>query len=148
MPIQRQKDVLGVQLPARMPRGSRSWALKSSSAARSVSLPLAGLEEKEEAEMAERRSTRKMGMRAAAIAPVQVERSSNRTGVTSLTVELEDLVENIEAKLVMQAAAKTNDLAGDVAAGANPVQIARGIEKTTKALVSELWKMSKEVRYR
>lgn len=63
-----------------------------------------------------------------------------------------------------QAAAKTNDLAGDgtttsvvlaqgliaegvkvVAAGANPVLITRGIEKTTKALVSELKSMSKEV---
>jgi chaperonin GroEL (HSP60 family) len=33
-----------------------------------------------------------------------------------------------------------------VAAGANPVQIARGIEKTAKALVGELRKMSKEVR--
>lgn len=32
-----------------------------------------------------------------------------------------------------------------VAAGANPVQITRGIEKTTKALVAELKKMSKEV---
>ena len=32
-----------------------------------------------------------------------------------------------------------------VAAGANPVQITRGIEKTTKALVTELQKMSKEV---
>ncbi|KAI5017470.1 hypothetical protein ZWY2020_042358 [Hordeum vulgare] len=85
----------------------------------------------------------------------------------SSMVELEDPVENIGAKLVRQAAAKTNDLAGDgtttfvilaqgmiaegvkiVAAGANPVQIARGIEKTTKALVGELQKMSKEVRYR
>ncbi|EMS63178.1 RuBisCO large subunit-binding protein subunit beta, chloroplastic [Triticum urartu] len=86
-------------------------------------------------------------------------------GVTvAKEVELEDPVENIGAKLVRQAAAKTNDLAGDgtttsvilaqgmiaegvkiVAAGANPVQIARGIEKTTKALVSELRKMSKEV---
>ncbi|KAG6473509.1 hypothetical protein ZIOFF_067426 [Zingiber officinale] len=79
-------------------------------------------------------------------------------------VELEDPVENIGAKLVRQAAAKTNDLAGDgtttsvvlaqgmiaegvkvVAAGANPVQITRGIEKTAKALVGELKKMSKEV---
>ena len=33
-----------------------------------------------------------------------------------------------------------------VAAGANPVQIARGIEKTAKALVGDLRKMSKEVR--
>lgn len=32
-----------------------------------------------------------------------------------------------------------------VAAGANPIQITRGIEKTTKALVSELKLMSKEV---
>lgn len=34
-----------------------------------------------------------------------------------------------------------------VAAGANPVQITRGIEKTAKALVSELQKMSKEVTF-
>jgi chaperonin GroEL (HSP60 family) len=33
-----------------------------------------------------------------------------------------------------------------IAAGANPVQITRGIEKTAKALVEELKKMSKEVR--
>ncbi|CAA7015473.1 unnamed protein product [Microthlaspi erraticum] len=86
-------------------------------------------------------------------------------GVTvAREVELEDPVENIGAKLVRQAAAKTNDLAGDgtttsvvlaqgfiaegvkvVAAGANPVLITRGIEKTAKALVAELKKMSKEV---
>ncbi|KAL6563442.1 hypothetical protein OROGR_002401 [Orobanche gracilis] len=86
-------------------------------------------------------------------------------GVTvAKEVELEDPVENIGAKLVRQAAAKTNDLAGDgtttsvvlaqgliaegvkvVAAGANPVLITRGIEKTTKALVSELKSISKEV---
>ncbi|CAO2822463.1 unnamed protein product [Amaranthus hypochondriacus] len=86
-------------------------------------------------------------------------------GVTvAKEVELEDPVENIGAKLVRQAAAKTNDLAGDgtttsvvlaqgmiaegvkvVAAGANPVLITRGIEKTAKALVSELKSMSKEV---
>uniref|UniRef100_A0A8R7QV11 RuBisCO large subunit-binding protein subunit beta, chloroplastic n=1 Tax=Triticum urartu TaxID=4572 RepID=A0A8R7QV11_TRIUA len=86
-------------------------------------------------------------------------------GVTvAREVELEDPVENIGAKLVRQAAAKTNDLAGDgtttsvvlaqgliaegvkvIAAGANPVQITRGIEKTAKALVLELKKMSKEV---
>ncbi|MQL68241.1 hypothetical protein Taro_000501 [Colocasia esculenta] len=86
-------------------------------------------------------------------------------GVTvAKEVELEDPVENIGAKLVRQAAAKTNDLAGDgtttsvvlaqgliaegvkvVAAGANPVQITRGIEKTAKALVAELKLMSKEV---
>ena len=33
-----------------------------------------------------------------------------------------------------------------IAAGANPVQITRGIEKTAKALVLELKKMSKEVK--
>ncbi|GAQ81286.1 rubisco subunit binding-protein beta subunit [Klebsormidium nitens] len=86
-------------------------------------------------------------------------------GVTvAKEVELEDPVENIGAKLVRQAAAKTNDLAGDgtttsvvlaagmiaegmkvVAAGANPIQIIRGIEKTTKSLVDELKTMSKEV---
>uniref|UniRef100_M1C7V6 Chaperonin-60 beta subunit n=1 Tax=Solanum tuberosum TaxID=4113 RepID=M1C7V6_SOLTU len=86
-------------------------------------------------------------------------------GVTvAREVELEDPVENIGAKLVRQAAAKTNDLAGDgtttsvvlaqgliaegvkvVAAGANPVLITRGIEKTAKALVAELKNMSKEV---
>ncbi|KAM3297048.1 hypothetical protein ACQJBY_039091 [Aegilops geniculata] len=87
-------------------------------------------------------------------------------GVTvAKEVELEDPVENIGAKLVRQAAAKTNDMAGDgtttsvilaqgmitegvkiIGAGANPVQIARGIEKTAKALVYELQKMSKEVK--
>jgi chaperonin GroEL len=86
-------------------------------------------------------------------------------GVTvAREVELEDPVENIGARLVRQAASKTNDMAGDgtttsvvlaqgliaegvkvVAAGANPIQITKGIEKTAKALVSELKLMSKEV---
>ncbi|CAF1704365.1 unnamed protein product [Brassica napus] len=84
-------------------------------------------------------------------------------GVTvAREVELEDPVENIGAKLVRQAAAKTNDLAGDgtttsvvlaqgfiaegvKSEGANPVLITRGIEKTAKALVHELKLMSKEV---
>ncbi|XP_050224274.1 chaperonin 60 subunit beta 4, chloroplastic [Mercurialis annua] len=79
-------------------------------------------------------------------------------------IELEDPLENVGVKLVRQAGAKTNDLAGDgsttsvilahglitegvkvIAAGMNPVQIARGIEKTSKALVSELKLMSREV---
>ncbi|XP_038705784.1 chaperonin 60 subunit beta 4, chloroplastic-like isoform X2 [Tripterygium wilfordii] len=79
-------------------------------------------------------------------------------------IELEDPVENVGVKLVRQAGAKTNDLAGDgsttsiilaqgliaegvkvISAGMNPVQIARGIEKTAKALVSELKLMSREV---
>ncbi|KAB1206562.1 Chaperonin 60 subunit beta 4, chloroplastic [Morella rubra] len=80
-------------------------------------------------------------------------------------IELEDPLENVGVKLVRQAGAKTNDLAGDgsttsvilaqglitegakiVAAGRNPVQIACGIEKTAKALVSELKLMSREVK--
>ncbi|CAA7407747.1 unnamed protein product [Spirodela intermedia] len=79
-------------------------------------------------------------------------------------VELEDPLENIGVKLVRQAGAKTNDLAGDgsttsvvlaqgliaegvkvLAAGMNPVQVARGIEKTARALVSEIQSMSREV---
>lgn len=35
-----------------------------------------------------------------------------------------------------------------IATGMNPVQIARGIEKTAKALVEELKKMSREVKWR
>jgi hypothetical protein len=73
-------------------------------------------------------------------------------GVTvAKEVELEDVVENIGAKLVRQAAVKTNDLAGNgtttsvVAAGANLVQITRGIDKIVVALVKELKKLSKEV---
>ncbi|XVE85667.1 hypothetical protein DITRI_Ditri17bG0109200 [Diplodiscus trichospermus] len=79
-------------------------------------------------------------------------------------IELEDPLENVGVKLVRQAGAKTNDLAGDgcttsivlahglitegvkvISAGTNPVQIARGIEKTANALVSELKLMSREV---
>ncbi|MBA0605794.1 hypothetical protein Godav_018332 [Gossypium davidsonii] len=79
-------------------------------------------------------------------------------------IELEDPLENVGVKLVRQAGAKTNDLAGDgcttsivlahglitegvkvVSAGMNPVQIARGIEKTANALVSELKLISREV---
>ncbi|CAL5350006.1 unnamed protein product [Camellia sinensis] len=79
-------------------------------------------------------------------------------------IELEDPLENVGVKLVRQAGAKTNDIAGDgsttsivlaqglisegvkvIAAGMNPIQISRGIEKTAKALVSELKQMSREV---
>ncbi|KAK9666088.1 hypothetical protein RND81_14G159800 [Saponaria officinalis] len=86
-------------------------------------------------------------------------------GVTvAKEVELEDPVENIGARLVREAASKTNDLAGDgtttsvvlaqgliaegvkiVLAGANPIQVAKGIENTAKSLVAELKLMSKEV---
>ncbi|KAJ6431961.1 60 KDA HEAT SHOCK PROTEIN MITOCHONDRIAL [Salix viminalis] len=79
-------------------------------------------------------------------------------------IELEDPLENVGVKLVRQAGAKTNSLAGDgsttsvvlahgliaeghkvIASGMNPVQIARGIVKTSEALVSELKLMSREV---
>ncbi|KAL9389403.1 hypothetical protein Peur_018008 [Populus x canadensis] len=79
-------------------------------------------------------------------------------------IELEDPLENVGVKLVRQAGAKTNNLAGDgsttsvvlahgliaegqkvIASGMNPVQIARGIVKTSEALVSELKLMSREV---
>ncbi|XP_073284452.1 chaperonin 60 subunit beta 4, chloroplastic-like isoform X2 [Primulina huaijiensis] len=79
-------------------------------------------------------------------------------------IELEDPLENVGVKLVRQAGARTNDLAGDgcttsivlargliaegvkvIAAGMNPVQISRGIEKTARALIPELKLMSKEV---
>ncbi|KAM3367647.1 hypothetical protein ACQJBY_016296 [Aegilops geniculata] len=79
-------------------------------------------------------------------------------------VELEDPLENLGVKLVRQAGARTNDIAGDgcttsiilaqgliaegmkvLAAGMNPVQIARGIGRTADALVSELKLMSREI---
>ncbi|KAK6133994.1 hypothetical protein DH2020_032270 [Rehmannia glutinosa] len=79
-------------------------------------------------------------------------------------IELDDPLENVGVKLVRQAGARTNDLAGDgcttsivlaqgliaegvkvIAAGLNPVQVSRGIEKTARALISELKLMSKEV---
>jgi chaperonin GroEL len=86
-------------------------------------------------------------------------------GVTiAKEIELPDRVENMGAEIVKQVAEKTNDLAGDgtskavvltqaicaeglknVAAGANPLALRRGIEKTTKAVVLELKKMSKQI---
>lgn len=83
-------------------------------------------------------------------------------GVTvAKEVELEDPVENIGSKLVRQAAQKTNDAAGDgtttatvlsaaliaegmkvVVAGANPVQVTRGMGRTVERLVKELSTLS------
>ncbi|KAK9841934.1 hypothetical protein WJX84_000954, partial [Apatococcus fuscideae] len=87
-------------------------------------------------------------------------------GVTvAKEVELQDPIENVGAKLVRQAAAKTNDTAGDgtttatilsaaiiaegmkiVQAGTNPVQLTRGIERTVVGLVQELKNLSTEVK--
>ena len=86
-------------------------------------------------------------------------------GVTvAKEVDLEDPVENVGARLVRQAAQKTNDLAGDgtttatvlsaamitegmkiVMAGTNPVQLTRGMETTVAKLVGVLKGLSKEV---
>ncbi|WP_075341584.1 chaperonin GroEL [Tenacibaculum agarivorans] len=79
-------------------------------------------------------------------------------------VELEDALENMGAQMVKEVASKTNDLAGDgtttatvlaqaivkeglknVAAGANPMDLKRGIDKAVKALTEDLAKQSKEV---
>ncbi len=72
-------------------------------------------------------------------------------------IELEDHVENTGVALIRQAAAKTNDVAGDgtttatvlaqaivkeglrnLAAGANPMNLRRGIEKATNYLLEEI----------
>ena len=89
-------------------------------------------------------------------------------GVTvAKEIELEDSYENMGAQLLKEAAIKTNDIAGDgtttstvlahtiiaeglrnVAAGANPMLIKRGIEKGTAALVEAIKEMSVEVKDR
>jgi chaperonin GroEL len=87
-------------------------------------------------------------------------------GVTvAKEIELQDPYENMGAQLLKEAATKTNDVAGDgtttatvlaqmivneglknVAAGANPMLLKRGIEKGTAVLVEELKKMAKPVK--
>ena len=79
-------------------------------------------------------------------------------------IELEDNIENMGAQLVKEVATKTNDTVGDgtttatllaqaivndglrnVAAGANPLAIRRGIDKAVNAAVAELKKQAKPV---
>ena len=79
-------------------------------------------------------------------------------------IELDDPYEKIGAELVKEVAKKTDDVAGDgtttatvlaqalvreglrnVAAGANPMALKRGIEKATSAVSDELLKMAKEI---
>ena len=79
-------------------------------------------------------------------------------------VELEDPLENMGAQMVKEVASKTNDLAGDgtttatvlaqaivqeglknVAAGANPMDLKRGIDKAVAAIVSDLEKQTEKV---
>lgn len=86
-------------------------------------------------------------------------------GVTiARDIELEDPFENMGAQLVKEVATKTNDVAGDgtttatvlaqamvregmrnVAAGANPMVLKKGIQKAVDVLVEELQAVSKKV---
>ena len=88
-----------------------------------------------------------------------------KDGVTvAKEVELADAHENMGAQMVKVVASKTNDLAGDgtttatvlaqaivreglknVAAGANPMDLKRGIDKAVKSIVNELAKQSQKV---
>ena len=89
-----------------------------------------------------------------------------KDGVTvAKEIELQDKYENLGAQMVREVAVKTNDTAGDgtttatvlaqaifregvknVAAGANPMSLQRGIQIATDAVVAELKKMSKPVK--
>jgi len=79
-------------------------------------------------------------------------------------IELENELENMGAQMVKEVASKTNDLAGDgtttatvlaqaivkeglknVAAGANPMDLKRGIDKAVAAIVLDLEKQAKKV---
>ena len=79
-------------------------------------------------------------------------------------IELADRVENMGAQMVKEVASKTNDIAGDgtttatvlaqaivreglknVAAGANPMDLKRGIDKAVRAVVENLKSQSQEV---
>ncbi len=79
-------------------------------------------------------------------------------------IELEDPLENMGAQMVKEVASKTNDQAGDgtttatvlaqaivkeglknVAAGANPMDLKRGIDKAVEVLVADLEKQAKKV---
>ncbi|QXP71222.1 chaperonin GroEL [Polaribacter sp. R2A056_3_33] len=79
-------------------------------------------------------------------------------------IELENELENMGAQMVKEVASKTNDLAGDgtttatvlaqaivkeglknVAAGANPMDLKRGIDKAVAAIIADLEKQAKKV---
>ncbi|HDZ4932572.1 TPA: chaperonin GroEL [Campylobacter jejuni] len=80
-------------------------------------------------------------------------------------VELKDGLENMGASLVREVASKTADQAGDgtttatvlahaifkeglrnITAGANPIEVKRGMDKACEAIVAELKKLSREVK--
>jgi chaperonin GroEL len=89
-----------------------------------------------------------------------------KDGVTvAKEIELEDKFENIGAQMIKEVASKTSDVAGDgtttatvlaqaifregirlVAAGSDPMEIKRGIDKAVEAVVGELKKLSKPTR--
>ena len=91
--------------------------------------------------------------------------SITKDGVTvAKEIELEDALENMGAQMVKEVASKTADLAGDgtttatvlaqaiitsglknVAAGANPMDLKRGIDKAVKTIISDIDKQSKKV---
>ena len=88
-----------------------------------------------------------------------------KDGVTvAKEIELKDALENMGAQMVKEVASRTNDLAGDgtttatvlaqaivkeglknVAAGANPMDLKRGIDKAVAAISKDLEKQSKKV---
>ncbi len=101
---------------------------------------------------------------------VVIEKKFGAPGVTkdgvtvAKEIELEDAIENMGAQMVKEVASKTADLAGDgtttatvlaqaiigdglknVAAGANPMDLKRGIDKAVKAVVENLKKQSEKV---
>jgi chaperonin GroEL len=89
-----------------------------------------------------------------------------KDGVTvAKEIELKDPYENMGAQLVREVASKTSDVAGDgtttatvlayslykegikhVVAGANPMEVKRGIEKAVEVVVEELKRLSKTVQ--
>ena len=89
---------------------------------------------------------------------------TTKDGVTvAKEIELKDKFENMGAQMVREVASKTNDVAGDgtttatvlaqaivreghkaVAAGMNPMDVKRGVDMATQAVVEELNKMSKK----
>jgi chaperonin GroEL len=89
-----------------------------------------------------------------------------KDGVTvAKEVELEDKFENMGAQMVREVASKTSDVAGDgtttatvlaqaifregsklVAAGINPMELKRGVEKAVASVIEELGKLSKPTR--
>jgi len=88
-----------------------------------------------------------------------------KDGVTvAKEIELEDAVENMGAQMVKEVASKTADLAGDgtttatvlaqaminaglknVTAGANPMDLKRGIDKAVKAIIADLKNQSEQI---